>query len=213
MAEMLERFPLFPLGMVLLPREVVPLHIFEERYKQMIGECLEEDTSFGIVWVSDEGVKDIGCTADITQLVEELDDGRMNILVEGDQPFRLVRRIDDMAYPAGDVQLIDEDEEGYDEDEEGGEAGPLAHARYSDLVEKVTESRPPDADVEELDAYGMAATLDFGLGAKQQLLELRSEEERLEHLTQVFEAAMKRLDYAEAAAVRARSNGKIRLEP
>lgn len=212
MAETIERFPLFPLGLVLLPREVVPLHIFEDRYKQLIGECLDSDSAFGIVWVADDGVKEIGCTADVADLVERMEDGRMNILVQGEQPFRLLRRIDDMAYPAGDVELIDEDADAYDEDEQGGEAGPLARARYADLVEQVTDSRPPEADLEELDAYAMAATLDFGLDAKQRLLELRSEESRLEHLVDVFESAMKRLDYAERAATRARSNGKIRLE-
>ena len=63
MAETLERFPLFPLGLVLIPRELVPLHIFEERYKLMIGECVEQGTEFGIVWLSDEGLKDVGCSA------------------------------------------------------------------------------------------------------------------------------------------------------
>lgn len=212
MAETIERFPLFPLGLVLLPREVVPLHIFEDRYRQMIGECLDQESPFGIVWVADDGVKDVGCTAAVTELLERMDDGRMNILVQGEQPFRLLRRVDDMAYPAGDVELLEENADGYDEDEEGGESGSLARARYADLVEKVTESRPPETDVEELDAYGMAATLDFGLEAKQRLLELRSEESRLEHLAEVFAGAMKRLDYAERAAVRARSNGKIKLD-
>ena len=65
MPDLLERFPLFPLGLVLLPGEVVPLHIFEERYKLMVGECLDEGREFGIVWLSDEGLQDVGCTAGI----------------------------------------------------------------------------------------------------------------------------------------------------
>ncbi|MGZ4199315.1 MAG: LON peptidase substrate-binding domain-containing protein, partial [Thermoleophilia bacterium] len=81
---------LFPLGIVLLPSEVVPLHIFEERYKVMIGECLDRESEFGIVWLSDKGLCDIGCTARITQVLDRFDDGRMNILVAGDRPFRLV---------------------------------------------------------------------------------------------------------------------------
>ncbi len=83
MGAAIERFPLFPLGLVLLPGEVVPLHIFEERYKLMIGECLEQDTEFGIVWLSDDELKDTGCSARVTQLLERMEDGRMNILVEG----------------------------------------------------------------------------------------------------------------------------------
>src|SRR3954453_2705854 len=120
MAEILERFPLFPLGLVLIPRELVPLHIFEERYKQMIGECLESEGEFGIVWLPGDGLREGGCTASVSQVLKELEDGRMNILVAGRRPFRLLRRIDDMAYPAGDVEML--------EDASGEDAGaaPLA---------------------------------------------------------------------------------------
>jgi Lon protease-like protein len=202
--ERLQRFPLFPLQLVLLPGEVVPLHIFEERYKVMIGECLDADTEFGIVWMSDEGLREVGCTARITQLLERMDDGRMNILVEGAAPFRLLRRIEELAYPAGDVELLDEEEGAL------GEAGEAARERYAALVERVTDSRPSEAELERLDAYGMAATLDFALDAKQGLLELRSEERRLERLAELFAGTIKRLDYAEVAAERARGDGKLR---
>jgi Lon protease-like protein len=205
MTELHDRFPLFPLGLVLLPGEVVPLHIFEDRYKLMIGECIEAGTEFGIVWMADDGLKEVGCTARITQLLERMEDGRMNILVQGDAPFRLLRRIEDLPYPAGDVELLPEDEE----------AAPVpdndARERYADLVERVTDSRPSTTDLEELDAYGMAATLDFALDAKQGLLELRSEDSRLERLSDLFDATIKRLDHAERAAEQARSNGKVRF--
>jgi Lon protease-like protein len=204
---LLESFPLFPLGLVLLPGEVVPLHIFEERYKLMIGECLDGETEFGIVWLSDEELKDTGCAARVTQLLERMDDGRMNILVQGTTPFLLQRRIDDLPYPAGDVELLDEHEDG-DADEAGGEA----RNRYADLVERVTDSRPSEDDLSELDAYGMAATLDFDLDAKQGLLELRSERRRLERLAELFEATIHRVEHAERAAERARGNGKVRFE-
>ena len=109
MSEVIERFPLFPLGLVLLPGEVVPLHIFEERYKVMIGECLDAGREFGILWLSDDGLKEVGCSAEISELLERMDDGGMNILVQGARPFRLLRRIDALDYPAGDVELLDED--------------------------------------------------------------------------------------------------------
>jgi Lon protease-like protein len=204
MTELHDRFPLFPLGLVLLPGEVVPLHIFEDRYKLMIGECIEAGTEFGIVWMADDGLKEIGCTARITQLLEQMEDGRMNILVQGDAPFRLLRRIEDMPYPAGDVELLPEEEAAPAADND-------ARERYADLVERVTDSRPSTTDLEELDAYGMAATLDFALDAKQGLLELRSEDSRLERLSDLFEATIKRLDHAERAAEQARSNGKVRF--
>jgi Lon protease-like protein len=200
-----ERFPLFPLGLVLLPHELVPLHIFEERYKRMIGECLEEESEFGIVWLSDDGLKEVGCSARITRVLESFDDGRMNILVEGTEPFRLMRRIDDLPYPAGDVEpLVDEELA-----EEGSDAAAAARQRYSDLLDEVTDERPDDDELSALDAYGMAATLDVALEAKQMLLELRSERARLEQLEGLFAEALSRIRHAERAAERARGNGSV----
>src|SRR3954447_26378855 len=111
MGDIVERLPLFPLGIVLLPSEVVPLHIFEERFKLMIGECLETDGEFGIVWLADDGLREVGCTARVSQVLKELDDGSMNILVAGGRPFRLLRRIDDMPYPAGDVEMLEDSDD------------------------------------------------------------------------------------------------------
>jgi Lon protease-like protein len=205
MAETLERFPLFPLGLVLIPRELVPLHIFEERYKLMIGECLDQGTEFGIVWLSDEGLKDVGCTARVDRVLERFDDGRLNVLVEGASPFRLVRRIDDLPYPAGDIQPLSDDPE----DPDDAKAIAAARERYADLVAEVTDERPDADALAKLDAYGMAATLDVGLEAKQALLELRTERARLEQLDTLFGEALGRIRHAERAAERAQGNGSV----
>jgi Lon protease-like protein len=207
MGEIVERFPLFPLGIVLLPTEIVPLHIFEERYKLMIGECLESDGEFGIVWLSDDGLREVGCTASVSQVLEELEDGRMNILVAGGRPFRLLRRIDDMPYPAGDVEMLDDSSEGAALADLTSEA----RERYADLVEQVTDERPSPDDLEHLDAYGMAATIEFDAAPKQALLELRTERERLVQVRDLFVATMKRIAEAEEAGELARSNGRIRF--
>jgi Lon protease-like protein len=206
MAQLLERFPLFPLGIVCLPSEVIPLHIFEERYKTMIGECLEEERPFGIVWLSDDGLREVGCTAQITQVLERMEDGRLNILVQGQNAFRLLRRIEDLPYPAGDVELLADDPE----DTAAGEAGDAAREGYATLLERATDTRPDRQDLGGLSAYEMAATVDFGLEAKQSLLELRSEGERLRALTELFDAAVKRLDYVERASETARTNGHMK---
>jgi Lon protease-like protein len=203
MARHIERFPLFPLGLVLLPHELVPLHIFEERYKLMIGECLDEEREFGIVWLSDDGLKETGCSARIARVLERFDDGRLNILVEGTEPFRLLRKIEDLPYPAGDVEVLPNDADG--DDETAGKA----RNRYADLVEHLTESRPEDDALARLDAYGMAATLDVEPAAKQELLELRSERGRLEQLDVLFAEALERIKLAERAAERARGNGHL----
>jgi len=202
--DVIERFPLFPLGIVLLPQELVPLHIFEERYKQMIGECLEDESEFGIVWLSDEGLRDVGCTARVARVIERMEDGRMNILVEGGSPFRLLRKIDDMAYPAGDIELL-EDFEG----DPSPEVAERARARYAELVEAATDETPETDTVAALDAYGMAATVEHEPEAKQALLELRVEEERMRMVEEMFRTALKRVAYAEETAERAQSNGSV----
>ena len=204
MGQTIERFPLFPLGLVLLPGEKLPLHIFEDRYKQMIGECLEEEREFGIIWLADDALKDVGCAARITRVLERFDDGRMNIVVEGTTPFRLERRIGDLAYPAGDVELLD--------DEPGTDDAALERARksYADLVEEVTDARPEPDALAELDAYGMAATLEIAASAKQALLELRAEPARLEQLEALFDEALKRIRTATRVAEQASGNGHLR---
>ncbi len=205
MAESHEAFPLFPLQIVVLPGEVVPLHIFEERYKAMIEECLAEEREFGIVWISDEGLREVGCTVAITELLERMDDGRMNVLTRGSSPFRLVRRIEDMAYPAGEIELLEDAG-----DDPQTDAGEDVRERYAELVERVTDARPDHAELRDMSAYAMAATVELPLEAKQRLLELRSEAERLSVVGELLGAAMKRLDYVERAGERARSNGKVR---
>jgi len=203
MGQTIDSLPLFPLGLVLLPHEKVPLHIFEDRYRVMIGECLEQEREFGIIWLSDDGLKDVGCTARIDRVIERFEDGRLNMLVEGADPFELVRRIEDLPYPAGEVKLLD--------DEPDGDPAVLdaVRATYGDLVERATETRPDDEDLAGLDAYGMAATLDVALDAKQELLEQRTESDRLDALEQLFAAAIERIQLVEKAAERSRGNGSM----
>jgi Lon protease-like protein len=204
-------FPLFPLGIVALPTESVPLHIFEARYRRMIDGCLLADPGspereFGIVWLSDEELKPVGCACEIEKVLERMDDGRMNILARGTRPFRLVERQDDLPYPAGVVEFLAEPDEQADP-----EAVGAAHELYRELVEQATDQRLEEGDLAELDAYRMAATVEFGLDAKQELLELRSENARLRLLASLLRAAIKRLELVERAEARARSNGKVRF--
>ena len=200
----IERFPLFPLGLVMLPGELVPLHIFEERYKQMIGECLDEEREFGILWLADDELKEVGCAARVTRVLERFEDGRMNILAEGTTPFRMERRIGDMAYPAGDVVLLD------DEPDADDDALERARTTYADLVEEVTDARPEAETLAGLDAYGMAATVDINPAAKQALLELRSEPARLEQLDGLFAEALRRIKTAARVAEQASGNGHLK---
>jgi Lon protease-like protein len=204
-------FPLFPLGIVALPTESVPLHIFEDRYRKMIEHCLRAEIGdpgreFGIVWLSEEELKLIGCACEVQQVIDRLDDGRLNILTRGTRPFRLLERQDDLAYPAGVVEFLGDEDEELD-----AGAADAARELYRDLVMQATDREIGAAELSGLDAYGMAATVEFGIEAKQELLELRSENARLRLLALLIQAAIERLDLIERAQVRALSNGKVRF--
>ena len=125
--------PIFELPIVILPGELLPLHIFEERYVRMIGHCLETAEPFGIVFRDEEGTAHrIGCTARVTEVLERFDDGRMNIVVTGEQPFRVLERFEEPDYPAGEIEPISADDEPSEDDPE---AADMARQAFIELVE------------------------------------------------------------------------------
>jgi Lon protease-like protein len=173
----------------------------------MIEHCLQSDKEeFGILWLSDEELKRVGCACEIEQVLERMEDGRMNIVVRGTRPFELLERQDDLPYPAGAVEFLGEEPEGPDE-----EAAAAARELYRQLVRQATDRELADDELAELSAYRMAATVEFEIDAKQQLLELRSENARLRLLGSLLATAIERLELVERAQVRALSNGKVRF--
>jgi Lon protease-like protein len=204
-------FPLFPLGIVALPSEGVPLHIFEDRYKRMIEHCLQGapgtlDRSFGILWLSDEELKGVGCSCEIEQVLERTEDGRMNILVRGQRPFLLRERQDNLPFPAGVIEFLEDDEP-----ESEQETAHATRELYRELVRQATDREIAQDELDEMSAYRMAATVEFDTDAKQELLELRSETERMRRLATLLESAIERIALLERAQARARSNGKVRF--
>src|SRR3954452_1782293 len=199
-------FPLFPLQLVALPSELIPLHIFEDRYKAMIGRCLEEPTEFGIVWIADDGLRPIGCACSIEEVLERFEDGRINLIARGTRPFRIESRQDELPYPAGTVEFLDDRNEPLD-----AELLADTHAAYAELVRQATDRDPDALEIAAMSAYDMAATVEFGLDAKQGLLDLRSEDARLKLLLRLLRGAVRRLEFVERAQARARSNGKVRF--
>jgi len=197
-------FPLFPLGLVALPSELIPLHIFEQRYQTMMARVLEEEGEFGIVWASDDGLRPVGCACEIAEVLERMPDGRLNLVARGTRAFRIEARQEELAYPAGTVEFLDDREEDPD-----AEVAADAHKAYAELVEQATDRVPDPDEVALMSAYQMAATVEFGMDAKQGLLDLRSERARLKLVTRLLRGAIKRLDFIERAQARARSNGKV----
>jgi Lon protease-like protein len=199
--------PIFELPLVLLPGEQLPLHIFEDRYKRMVGTALEQDEPFGIVLRDDEGARSIGCTARIDDVLERFDDGRLNIVVSGEAPFKVLDRFESPEFPAGEVELIPE-EEVPPIDEASASA---AREAFAELAERATGERPDPTELDHASAYAIAARIELPAETKQQLLEMRDEDERMALLANALGAVGKALERAEEAAERASGNGKVQF--
>jgi Lon protease-like protein len=199
--------PIFELPLVLLPGELMPLHIFEERYKRMIARCVEQEEPFGIVFRDDEGgARRIGCEARVTEVTERFDDGRLNIIVTGERPFRVLDRFEATEYPAGEVEPVEPVIT-----EPGDSAAPAATAReaFAELVERVGGEPPEQADLEAMDSYGIAARVELPPETKQRLLELRDEPGRMTVLSTALGALVSAVARSKEVAERAKMNGKV----
>ncbi len=205
--------PIFELPLVLLPGELLPLHIFEERYKRMIARCLEDGEPFGIVFRDDdEGARLVGCEARVTEVTERFDDGRMNIIVTGERPFRVLDRFESPDFPAGEVEPVETPAPG---PETGAERGAATEARttFAELVRRVGGDPPTRPELEALDSYGIAARVELPPETKQRLLELRSEPERMSVLAGALGALVDAVARSREIAERARLNGKVVVGP
>ena len=195
---------LFPLELVLLPTERVPLHIFEPRYKELIGECLRSGEEFGLVLEDEQGRREIGTRAAVVEVLQVFDDGRMNVVVEGHERFRLRELTSGREFLTGEVDPVDDE----DADAPESEADRVL-ALFRRLVEAVGESiQEPESDAGPL-SFQIAARVDFGTEPKQELLELRSEPARLRHLCPLLEAAIEAVAREREVRERAATNGRV----
>jgi Lon protease-like protein len=167
--------PIFPLELVLFPGVPLPLHIFEPRYKEMIGECLELKKPFGVVRASSEGVADIGCTAEILEVTKKYDDGRMDILTRGVDRFEVLEVNEDRSFLQAEITLI-QDEPGRPAQQMVERAVRL-HAEIAKLAG--TEVSGPEEGASNL-SFLLAGSLPLDLDFKQKLLVTFSEAKRLE---------------------------------
>ena len=195
---------LFPLGIVLLPGEQVPLHIFEPRYRELIGECLETSSTFGLVLADDDSMREIGTQASVIEMLEEFPDGRMNIVVEGGARFRLVELTEGRSFATAEIATLEDDGDAPTRDEID-----QCVAAYDRVV------RAADAEIDELDleapsiAYQIAARVDLGAEVKQDLLELLSERERIVMLAPLLDRAAEAVRREREIRERASMNGHV----
>lgn len=199
---------LFPLELVLLPGERVPLHIFEDRYKDLIGECLADETEFGLILEDDDGLREVGTRTAVLELIDTFDDGRMNVLVEGRGRFRVVELTEGRSYRTAEVEELEDDGERASHGEV--ERTLDVFRRLVEVAEADEVDEPPVASATL--SFELAARVDFGHELKQELLELRSEAERLRRLAGLLEQAAKALARERDVRRRASGNGKVSPE-
>ena len=181
--------PLFPLELVLLPGVPVPLHIFEPRYKEMIAECLEQKKPFGIVRASEEGVAEIGCTAEIVSVTKKYDDGRMDILARGVERFEVLEGNEERSFLQAEISLLhDEGEDGLAKpDESLVEQALRLHAEIAKLAG--ADLSPADDSGFNL-SFLLAGSLPLDLDFKQNMLSTLSETKRLEAVVGYLQAIL-----------------------
>ena len=195
---------LFPLGIVLLPTELVPLHIFEPRYRELIGECLEEEREFGLVLADDDGLREVGTLAAVTEVLERFEDGRLNVVVEGRDRFRVVELTSGRSFQTAEVEPV-EDEEDPPADVDVERSLTL----FKRLLELTgTEIDPPEPATPQL-SYAVAARFEFVPTLKQELLQEISERRRLRRLCELLEGAADAHEREREIAARAATNGKV----
>lgn len=203
--------PLFPLNVVLFPRTRLPLHIFEERYKQMVADCLETQCEFGVVLIQDRSLEQAGCTASISEVTRRYEDGRMDIVARGRRRFEILLLDRGKPYLRAATQFFDD------------EAGPAplqdSRRRALELYEQVKEMLPPEAQPpggespdrsDEQLSYQIMGCLPADLKFKQTLLENRSESDRLTEVISYLQNVASHLSLALKTRAKAGGNGQGR---
>ena len=196
---------LFPLELVLVPTERVPLNVFEPRYRELVGECLERGEEFGIVLAKESGdVHHVGTRAAIVEVLQVLPDGRLHVVVEGGDRFRLLEVDHERSFDTGSIEeLVDEDDPPDPADLE------RAFETFKRLQETVgAPGEPPEPASPQFD-YEVAGRVEFSNATKQELLELTSPRQRLARLADLLERALEALVIDNELRKRAHGNGKV----
>src|SRR4029077_792315 len=196
--------PLFPLELVLLPGTPLPLHIFEPRYKEMIRECISTEAPFGVVRAFEEGIAEVGCTAEIITVTKEYPDGRMDLICEGRKRFEVIEVNRDRSFLQADVLIVPDDPEAAAQ-EERVKAVQL-HLEILSLAGAVQDLSA--ADQNQLSFY-LAGSLPLDLDFKQKLLAMRSEAQRIQAVAAYLETILPQLKRAARARQTAGGNGHV----
>ena len=205
----IDRLPLFPLGIVLYPAERLPLHIFEPRYKAMIAQCLETQSPFGIVFFDEGKMAQVGCTARITHILERYEDGRIDLLVGGERRFQVINIFDSEAYLTADVETMDETDEPLKREMQ--QRVITQHMRLLELAGRTV--RPSLYEDQDKLSYVIAPNAGLTPQQKQEVLELLTENQRIDYLIEHLEGLIPKIERMEELRKKIQSNGHFRDFP
>jgi len=202
----MDELGLFPLGIVLLPTERLPLHVFEDRYKELVEECLEQDAEFGLVYADSDGIRDVGTRARVAEVLTRFEDGRLNILVEGGERFQVEELTDGRSFHTAQVSPVADAEDAADT------AAIEDAMRMFGVLRDVTGSEVelPDPGSPQL-SFALAGKVELAAGEKLMLLRELSERRRIELVQELLEHAVLAARRMLRAAERATTNGRVDL--
>ncbi len=201
--------PIFPLELVLYPGEQLPLHIFEDRYREMVSRCLAEEEPFGVILIQESKMADVGCTAYVEQVVTTYEDGRMDIIAHGLQRFRISEQFEDQSYITADVEFLKEPDEPIRVDLR--ERVITQHMRLLELAGR--KVRPSTYQNIDGISYFIAHNAGLRPEQKQEVLELITENERISYLTKHLETLLPRVEEFEDVRKKVQSNGHFKDFP
>jgi Lon protease-like protein len=197
--------PLFPLDLVLLPGTDLPLHIFEPRYQEMVGECLTGKTEFGVIRALEQDIAEIGCTAEIAEVTKRYGDGRLDLIAHGRERFELLEVDEKRSFLRGEILLLPD---------EPGAAAADQKARAIQFHLEILSLAGAAQDLSGADqdtlSFHLAGSLPLDLDFKQKLLATLSERERIEELATYLERLLPGLRRAARVREKAGGNGHAR---
>jgi Lon protease-like protein len=195
--------PLFPLEIVVFPGAPLPLHIFEPRYKEMIGECLSQERPFGMVRAKENALSAVGCSARILTIIKKYEDGRMDIAAEGAQRFEIIQVNQERSFLQAEVSFFDDEPSIVSKS-----AADTVVQLHEQLFAVMGQTVEVDRDATYL-SYRLAQDLPVDLDFKQTLLEMKSEAERVEILTEYYRATIPKVENSLRVRQRASGNGHV----
>jgi Lon protease-like protein len=200
--------PLFPLEVVLMPSMPLPLHIFEERYKLMIGECLEQKSEFGVVYQKGRERKKIGCSAKIVQVLRRFEDGRLDIMTQGVNRFVIEAIHEEEPYLQAEVVYFD------DEREEGADNLIADGIKLLEELDVMTNKKRDYRSLSRMDRKTISFVICyndvFTMEEKQTFLEMRSTSERITKGVESLRKAVELMQVTEEIKRIAGGNGDLR---